>query len=1011
MNRTLLLIFVLVFTFSLLICEVEPVDFEPGLRELTDADWEFLNGLDRLELAEINTSRELPLSVDNSEHEWLRPVFGQDGGSCGQASGIGYCFTYEIDRLRGLAADVESAQYPDHYTWNFLNGGAGGGSWHFDGWQIVKAGGCPTIETYGGMFAYGQTGWMDGYDNYRSAMENRVDDIFAIDVSTEEGLEALKYWFYEHGNEEETGGLVCFGAGVSGLEYYPLPEESPFSGENIITDWTTPVNHAMTFVGYNDSICYDYNGDGEFTNDIDINGDGEVNMLDWEIGAVKMVNSWGMNWGNNGFCWVMYRTLAEPTETGGIWSNVVHGIHARAEYEPLLTLKAEISHNVRNTLRIGAGVSSDPTAREPEVELLFPYFNFQGGAWNLPGNTMPEAQPLEIGLDITPLLSELEEGGEMQWWLIVESVDPDNLGDGSVISYSVINETGDEPEEFTGSQTNSGLINNWNNYFNVSGDIDYEGLEILTDEFPMVFEGVPFEIQMDWSGGELPLEWSIKRNYEEDTRTEAFPEVDWQPIEVTDNDDGWAEIDLPFNYSFYGDTFGAVTLLTDGSLVFDNNFTYIMNEENIKNNRCITAYGADLMAYPEYGDGFYYYMEDDLAMFRWTVSKYGNPDFDADFVIALRQYQDIDFYYNEEAITSSDNWVAGVSMGDELSYEISGISGSYVIPAGEVREFDPVPFPGSGDYEISDTGLFTGVFSDVDEVYNPYQLDIIVQDNHGIYDEKMIGMTISTLPANAYGDIDDNSLIQAYDGSLVLNYVVGNDPIPEIDPLPWEDWRIERADVDLNGTIQAYDAALITNYVVGNIPGLPWTNRSDKELSANICANYDNGILKLSSSKDFYSATLDLGKVIDPSMINVLNSNIIYAVNGTKIAIASSEAIVGNIISVALDETGNITGTVNSKNVQVIYNNEAPGFTRLNSVYPNPFNPETNISFELATNEQVIITVYNVKGQKVANILNQNMSAGAHSVVWNANGKNSGIYFLCFQAGGQSEVKKVILLK
>ena len=762
MNRTLLVIFVLVFTFNLLISGVEPGDFVPGLRELTDADWEFLNGLDRLELSEINTSRELPLSVDNSEHEWLRPVFGQNGGSCGQASAIGYCFTYEIDRLRGLAADVESAQYPDHYTWNFLNGGVGGGSWHFDGWQIVKAGGCPTVETYGGMFAYEQTGWLAGYENYRSAMENRVDDIFVIDVSTEEGLEALKYWFYEHGNEEESGGLVCYAAGVSDLEYYLLPEESPFSGENIITDWTNPVNHAMTFVGYNDEICYDYNDDGEFTNDIDINEDGEVNMRDWEIGAIKMVNSWGTNWGNSGFCWVMYRTLAEPTESGGVWSNIVHGIHAREEYEPLLTLKAEISHNLRNTLRIGAGVSSDPNAWEPEVEMLFPHFNFQGGAWNLPGNTIPGAQPLEIGLDITPLLSELEEGGEMQWWLVVESVDPDNTGDGSLITYSVINETGDEPEEFTGSQSNWDLINNWNNYFNVSGDIDYLGVEILTEEFPMVSEGVPFEIQLNWRFGEPPFQWSIKRNYEEDTRIEAFPEVDWQTIEVTDNDDGSAEIDLPFNFSFYGDTYGAVTFLTDGSLVFDNNFTYIRNEENIKNNRCITAYGADLMAYPEYGDGFYYYIEDDLAMFRWTVSKFNDPDFDADFVIALRQYQDIDFYYNEEAITSSGNWVAGVSYGDELSYEISGISGSYVIPAGEVREFDFVPYPYFGEAEISETGSFTGEFWGVTDWDNPYQMDIVVQDNNNIYDEKVIGLWIATLPITEDEIVSGNTLNQNY---------------------------------------------------------------------------------------------------------------------------------------------------------------------------------------------------------------------------------------------------------
>ncbi|MCF7912310.1 MAG: PKD domain-containing protein, partial [Candidatus Cloacimonetes bacterium] len=85
--------------------------------------------------------------------------------------------------------------------------------------------------------------------------------------------------------------------------------------------------------------------------------------------------------------------------------------------------------------------------------------------------------------------------------------------------------------------------------------------------------------------------------------------------------------------------------------------------------------------------------------------------------------------------------------------------------------------------------------------------------------------------------------------------------------------------------------------------------------------------------------------------------------------------------------------------------------TRLVSCYPNPFNPETNISFELAGDEMVRIEVYNIKGQKVATVLEQEMTAGAHSIVWNAQGQNSGIFFLRFEADGECDVKKVILLK
>jgi hypothetical protein len=695
-------------------------------------------------MADIPATRELPPAVDNSEHEWLRPVFNQDGGSCGQASGIGYCFTYEINRLRGLAADVPENQYPDHYTWNFLNGGYGGGSWFFDGWVIVKASGIPDVATYGGMFNWGQTGWMDGYESYRIGMQNRLDEIITIDVSTEEGLEALKHWFYDHGNDEDSGGLVCFGAGVSDLQAYPLPAESNHSGELIIADWTLPVNHAMTFVGYDDSVKFDYNNDGLFTNDVDINNDGEINLRDWEIGAVKMLNSWGSNWANSGYCWVMYRTLAEPAESGGIWGNIVQSVIARAEYEPLLTLQAEISHNVRNTIRIGAGVSSTPGAIEPEVEMYFPHFNYQGGGWNLPGNNLPGAQPLEIGLDVTPLLSELEPEGEMQWWLIVQSEDPENQGDGTLVEYSFINETAEEIEILPGSQNNWGLINNWANYFNLPGEIDFEPIEIINEELPMACEGVYYEHQLVADGGHEPVDWEIKRVYNESVFMAEYPVVEWQELEVSDNDDGYVMVELPFYFKFYNDHIPTVTFITDGSLLMGGGFTYIRNEENLKSERCITGYGTDLMAYPEFGDGFYYYEGDDYVLFRWQVSRFDQPEYDADFVIALRQWDEIEFYYNSLEMTQSSDWVAGVSYGDSFSYDIASVSGSAGLVEEEVVCFEPEPFP-DGEVAITDEGLFNATFMGVSDLYNPYQFHFMVTDSYGIYDEKTLGLWIATL--------------------------------------------------------------------------------------------------------------------------------------------------------------------------------------------------------------------------------------------------------------------------
>jgi hypothetical protein len=71
------------------------------------------------------------------------------------------------------------------------------------------------------------------------------------------------------------------------------------------------------------------------------------------------------------------------------------------------------------------------------------------------------------------------------------------------------------------------------------------------------------------------------------------------------------------------------------------------------------------------------------------------------------------------------------------------------------------------------------------------------------------------------GDVDDDGLILAYDAALTLQHSVGLDPLPDVDPLPWENWRDSTANVDGNGGITAYDAALILQYSAGIITEFP----------------------------------------------------------------------------------------------------------------------------------------------------------------------------------------------
>ncbi len=79
--------------------------------------------------------------------------------------------------------------------------------------------------------------------------------------------------------------------------------------------------------------------------------------------------------------------------------------------------------------------------------------------------------------------------------------------------------------------------------------------------------------------------------------------------------------------------------------------------------------------------------------------------------------------------------------------------------------------------------------------------------------------------------------------------------------------------------------------------------------------------------------------------------------------------------------------------------------------YPNPFNPTTEISFDLPKESNVKLSVFNVLGQKVADLLNEKLSAGTHSVKFDGSNLTSGIYFYKMQSNGFTAIKKMILVK
>ena len=87
------------------------------------------------------------------------------------------------------------------------------------------------------------------------------------------------------------------------------------------------------------------------------------------------------------------------------------------------------------------------------------------------------------------------------------------------------------------------------------------------------------------------------------------------------------------------------------------------------------------------------------------------------------------------------------------------------------------------------------------------------------------------------------------------------------------------------------------------------------------------------------------------------------------------------------------------------------------SNYPNPFNPRTTIRFSIASNQNVKVAVYNLKGQKVKTLLNKEIEKGTHEIIWNGDNNSgkqtgSGVYFYKITPErGNSIIKKCVMLK
>jgi hypothetical protein len=148
------------------------------------------------------------------------------------------------------------------------------------------------------------------------------------------------------------------------------------------------------------------------------------------------------------------------------------------------------------------------------------------------------------------------------------------------------------------------------------------------------------------------------------------------------------------------------------------------------------------------------------------------------------------------------------------------------------------------------------------------------------------------------------------------------------------------------------------------------------------------GLTYITTTMEHYSHEFEMEEEFEP------NSQIVINVGGSDIGIA--------IDNVSLKVP--VTSVENP-------NEKIPVKYQLINNYPNPFNPKTVINYELPITNEVDLSVFNVLGQKVTTLVDQQKQPGYYQVEWDATDYASGIYYYRIQAGDFQDVKKMILLR
>lgn len=687
--------------------------------------------------------QDLPVEVDNSTLPYFPPIYNQTHAVCNQVSVAYYLLSYELNCKLDRDASLPENQMSVYFPYNFNNGGYGWfGSNFLQTFDLAKRQGIPSRAVFGDSTHMDTITWMSGIDNYKSAFANRAKTYYAIDLSTETGITKLKAWLNDHLNGETHGGVALIMGGYNYLG--TLPESSPYAGEKILHGWGHNATHARVIVGYNDSIRFDANGDGEFTKDIDINGDGIIDIRDSEFGAFKYSESYGTETGNDGCYWAMYRTFADIPANGGVLNKSAYVMIPYIDYQAQLSAEIQLNHDKRNQLQIGIGLSTGENLNEIDRQFYYPIVNYQGGPRPMQGFNVDGAEDFNYSLDLTELLTYVNSGETFRLHLLVNTADIANPGNGNISSFSIVDNTADEAIYYHNTAEIS-IIDYPEYPMYVDLSLDFDKMELVTDSINYGNPGDFFQQQLECVGGTEPYTWSLVYDWNLDLEDLSFNlNTSAEKISPDESFDGEIPVQLPFDFPFGNATTNQIQVSAKGYIIPSSEITmgsYFRDylHPMLINNPVIAVLPRDYTyVNPENGDGIWMDSSAEAVHIYWKLSENNQAETNAaEYAVSLYPDGIIEFHYGNIHLNGTAEKIYGLSLGDQISHRLIRIN-RYPTENTLLR-FTPQLNP---DVSLSESGYLQGYINSPESMYLKLRIedakgqvlisDLLQKDSSGI---------------------------------------------------------------------------------------------------------------------------------------------------------------------------------------------------------------------------------------------------------------------------------------